>query len=148
LPAFAQPEHREWEVAGFGGGSFLGDHEFSTPVSIIGSPDSRAIGVHYGAGGMAGVRVEQNVANHWAFSLEYTWANQPLTFTNLTPNIQSVSVGHNVHHLSYSTMFLPVKFTHRLRPYGTAGIGTSLFVITGRSRNDFLDVTGFRLRDS
>src|SRR5262245_49632001 len=83
----SSPEHERWEVSWFGGGSFVGKLEFPTP--ILGNGTSQTVGMHYGSGYELGLRVNENLGNFLAADLEYSLANQPLTFNNLSPNIQS-----------------------------------------------------------
>jgi len=150
-PAFAQdpyaPEHRDWEGSGFSGGSFAGDFSFPTPVSGDGQEGSRTVGVHYASGYQVGARITQNLGDFWAASLEYNFANQPLRFTNLSPGIQSLSLSHNVHHVSYNALYLPLTRKRRLRPFATIGAGAALFYIPGRSKEEALAL-GVSLRDS
>lgn len=150
-PAFAQesysPEHREWEASGFLGGSFGGNSQFPTTVSGDSQGSSRTVGMHYASGYQIGMRVTQNLGDFWAAALEYNFANQPLRFTNLSPGIQSLSLSHNVHHVSYNVLYLPLSPKQRFRPYGTMGAGAALFYIPGRSKNEALAL-GLGLRDS
>jgi hypothetical protein len=150
-PAFAQvygsPEYREWEGAGFVGGSFIGNFEFPTPVVGNVQEGSRTIGMNYASGYQIGVRVTQNLGDFGAAYLEYNFANQPLRFTNLTPTIQSLSLSHNVNHFSYGFSYLPLRPSQRFRPYGAMGAGVALFYILGKSRNEALAL-GVPLRDS
>ncbi len=80
----------EFEGSGFAGGSFIGDHQFGN------------VGVHYGSGYQVGARVNENLNDYWNADLEYSLSNQPLRFTNLTPNAPSLTFGQTVHTFSYS----------------------------------------------
>jgi opacity protein-like surface antigen len=150
-PVFAQAsyelEHREWEATPFLGGSFAGKFQFPTPVSGSDQESSRTVGMHYASGYQIGVRITQNLGDFWAANLEYNFANQPLRFTNLSPSIQSLSLGHLVHHFSYNGVYLPFRPQQRFRPYATAGAGVALFYLPARSKNDALAL-GLSLRDS
>src|SRR3954467_13862928 len=73
----------EYEGAGFAGGSFGQDFQFHTSVLGSSVETSRTVGVHYGSGYVVGGRVNQNVNDYWGAALEYSFANQPLQFTNL-----------------------------------------------------------------
>jgi opacity protein-like surface antigen len=140
------PEHRQWEVTGFGGGSFIGGFQF--PTAIIGSPAeaSRTVGMHYASGYQAGIRVSQNFHDFWAAALEYSFANQPLRLTNLSPEVQSLSLSDFIHRLSYNVLYLPAAPERRFRPYGSIGAGAALFFIAGDSKEDAAAV-GVPLRD-
>jgi hypothetical protein len=136
----------EYEGSVFGGGSFAQDFHFQTSVS--GSPleTSRTVGVHYGSGYVAGGRVNQNVNNYWGATLEYSFANQPLTFTNLSPTVQSLSLSQTVHHLLYNVSYIPLGGFERFRPYAQLGAGATLFYLHGSSRDQAL-ASGIYVRD-
>jgi outer membrane protein W len=126
--------YREWEVAGFAGGSFVGNFRFPTPVS--GSSQTQTVGMHYASGYQVGLRITENVRDGIAVDVEYSFANQPLRFTNLTPEIPSLSVGHSVQHLSYNVTYLPLSREKRFRPYVSLGAGAVLYHIAKQSRID------------
>jgi opacity protein-like surface antigen len=150
-PAFAQilqtPEHRDWEFSGFVGRSFGDEFQFDTPVSGDAQQPSRTVGMRYGPGYLLGLRIRENINNLWSADLEYSFANQPLRFTNLSPDIQTLALSHYLHHLSYNVSFMPLPRTKRLRPYASAGIGAALFYVPGHAKNKALD-QGLALRDS
>jgi opacity protein-like surface antigen len=141
------PQYRKWEVTGFGGGSFLGDFQFATPVSGSEEETSRTVGMHYARGYQTGLRIVENVEDFWSVDLEYSYANQPLRFTNISPGVESLSLSHSVHHFTYNVSFLPMSPRKRLRPYAKVGAGPTLFYIPGRSRDD-ARAKGVSLRDS
>jgi len=141
------PEHREWETSGFAGGSFMQSIQRTTRVLGSDKETSRTVGLNYATSYQIGIRVSENLGNYWAANLEYSFANQPLTFTNLSPDIQRLSLSHSVHHFSYNALFLPTTPEHRFRPYATAGAGAALFYITPHSKSDAL-LQGLDLRDS
>src|SRR5206468_901435 len=78
----------------------------------------------------------QNLGNYAAADLEYHFANQPLTFTNLRPDIPSLSVGHSTNHFSYNLSYLPLSRGKRFRPYATMGAGAVLYHISQGSKED------------
>src|SRR5262245_10230114 len=84
---FAQDSHKhefgEWDAAGFAGASVIGDVHFRTPVFNDGLIGFQSVGMHYASGYQVGLRGNQNLGYYWAAELEYSFANQPLTFTNL-----------------------------------------------------------------
>src|SRR5262249_17973380 len=88
----------EFKGSGFAGGSWVGNLDFPKAVSGSAQETSRTVGVRYGSGYVVGARVNQNVNDYWGAALEYSFANQPLQFTNLSPTIQSLSLGQTVHH--------------------------------------------------
>src|SRR5262245_55855518 len=93
--AFAQisssTEHREWEFTGFAGQSVSNDHEFPTQVTGSGLPVFRTVGMNYDSGYQVGARVSENVSEFWGVDLEYSLADQDLTFINVSPQIQHLS---------------------------------------------------------
>ena len=141
------PEFLEWDGGAFGGTSFAGDHQFLTQVSVTSQEGSRNVGVHYASGYQIGARINQNLRDFWAASLEYSFANQPLRFTNLSPSIQSLSLGQSVQHFSYDISYLPLSPRTRFRPYGKFGAGAALFYISSDSKNE-ARALGVNLRDS
>src|SRR6266850_2318075 len=144
---FAQEDH-QYEGGGFVGGSLLaGGFQFPTAVSGSEPGTSRTVGVHYASGYHIGARIGENLGDFWAADLEYSFANQPLRFTNLSPNIQSLSLGHSIHHFSYSVSYLAPVGLDRFRPYGKIGFGGTLFDIHGTSKDEALGL-GVKLRDS
>jgi opacity protein-like surface antigen len=141
------PEHREWEVYGFVGRGSGDNLQFPTAVSGTGQETLRTVGMDYDSGYVFGLRINQNLGDFWGADLEYSFANQPVRFTNLSPGIQSLSLSHYLHHLSYNVSFLPLPLTKRFRPYAGAGIGGALFYIPGHAKHEALE-HGVALRDS
>jgi hypothetical protein len=137
----------EFEASGFAGGSWAGNLHFPTSVSGSALETSRTVGVRYGSGYVVGARVNQNVNDYWGAALEYSFANQPLQFTNLSPTIQSLSLGQTVHHFLYNVSYIPLGGFERFRPYAQAGGGATLFYIHGDSRDEALAL-GVYVRDS
>src|SRR5262249_28409844 len=112
-------EYRQWEFSGFAGASLMsGEDEFVTQVRDNGAAvTTRTVGLRYAKGYQIGMRVGENLGDFWTSDLEYSFANQPLTFTNLSPSIQSLSVGQFIHHWSYSISYSPASRLKRFRPY-------------------------------
>jgi opacity protein-like surface antigen len=142
-------EHRQWEFSGFAGGSFMsGEDEFVTQVRDNGTAlTTRTVGLRYASGYQIGMRVGENLGDFWTADLEYSFANQPLTFTNLSPTIQSLSVGQFVHHWSYSISYSPASRLKRFRPYAKIGTGATLFFLHGENK-ELAFQQGLRLQDT
>jgi hypothetical protein len=138
--------HGEWEVSVFGGGSFLGSGVYKTSVEGSGQSSSRAVGLSYGTGGQLGIRATANQWHHWGAALEYSFSNQPITFTNLSDSIQSLGLGHSIHRISYDVLYYPHDRDHKLRPFVFAGPGISLFYVKG-SGKEAAAARGIRLSD-
>jgi outer membrane protein W len=145
----------QYEVSGFGGASAVEEFQVPTVVSINSQQVIQNVGVHYATGYQIGVRLTENVNDSWDATLEYSYANQPVTFTNLSSNlstdlspvIQSLRLSHSVNHLNYSVSYLALGHSSCFRPYVQAGVGATLFFITESSRNTALAL-GVPLRDS
>ena len=140
-------EHYQWEVSGFGGSASESTMDFATLVRTTAGDTSRTVGMEYESGYQAGVRLTDNFASFWAADLEYSFANQPLRFTNISPTVQDISLTHNIHDLSYSILFLPLSERSRIRPYVKAGLGGTLFYIHGASKRE-AESLGLTLQDS
>ena len=138
LPCRAQSAYRlvhdEWEFSVFGGGSFLGSHEYATPASGPGQPASRAVGLRYGSGYQMGARVTDNHWQHWGATFEYGFSNQPVTFSNLSDSVLSLGLGHSIHRFSYDVNYYFRDRESRWRPYAFAGPGVSLFYVKGPAK--------------
>jgi len=138
----------EWEVTPFGGASFLGhSRNFVTPT--IGVPGGiRTVGMRYGSGYMVGVNCRQNLGDYWAADLQYTFANQPLEFTNISPDLPTLGLSHTISNFSYNGTYHFQSYSHRFLPYVRAGGGASLFFLEGGSERRAEAALGVRLRDS
>jgi opacity protein-like surface antigen len=132
---------------GFGGASWIPKTDFSTSVIGSASESSRAVRLEYASGYQIGGRVSEHLGDFWSVSLEYSFANQPVRFRNLSPEIQSLSLGHSLHHLSYDVSYLPLPPMSRFRPYVKAGAGPALFYLHGSSKDEARQL-GLSLRDS
>ena len=138
--------HGEWEASIFGGGSFLGDGVYGTPVEGSGESSSRAVGLSYSTGAQMGIRITDNHWQHWGTAFEYSFSNQPITFTNLSDSIPSLSLGHAIHRFAYEVLYYPLDRDYRLRPFVFAGPGVSLFYVKD-SGKEAAEVQGIRLSD-
>ena len=136
-----------FEGVGLAGGSFMNDKQFLTQVSGSSEEVVRTVGFHYASGYIVGARVNQNLNDYWNADLEYSFANQPLRITNLSPTIPSLELGQSVHHFSYSVSYIPLGGWERFRPYVRAGAGATLFYLHGDTRDAAL-AQGVQVRDS
>jgi len=139
-------EHKEWEVTVFGGGSFLGSDKYRTAVEGSSETSSRVVGLSYAAGAKIGARVTDNRWCNFGTSVEYSYSNQPLTFTNLSDSIPSLGLGHAIHRFSYNIIYYTHDRSSRLRPFVFGGPGTSLFYIKGGAKDDAA-ARGLQLQD-
>ena len=124
--------YKEWEVAALFGAAFVGDVSSETPVE--GEDGTRLVGLDYSSGFLMGVRLTQNLKQKMGAELDYTYANQPLTFLNLSPTIPQLKVGHRVHSFVYSILYYFGDRNSRVRPFVSLGAGASLFQIDGSSK--------------
>jgi opacity protein-like surface antigen len=103
--------------------------------------------MHYDSAYQVGIRVSQNLENSLIADMEYSFSNQPLRFTNLAPDIPSLSVSHFLHNVNYNVSYSPSTRDSRFRPYVGAGVGAAWFQVAGYSRAEALAL-GVGLRDS
>jgi opacity protein-like surface antigen len=150
MPAIAQdkPEYRDWEASGFTGGGFARDFQFATPVLEAGQQTSRTVGMKYSSSYQVGARLTQYLKDSWAADLEFSFSNLPLTFTNLAPGVQSLSLSQYLYSFSYNVSYHFSPRSRRLRPYATAGSGALLFFLPQSSKVAARASTGLELRDS
>ena len=123
----------EWEASIFAGGSFIGSGTHQTPVE--GQSSTRAVGLRYGTGLQLGGRLTGNQWQHWGTSLEYSFSNQPITFTNLSDSIPSLGLGHAIHRFSYDVLYYFRDRDSRVRPFILGGPGVSLFHVNSSGKN-------------
>src|SRR5262249_15975267 len=127
--------------------SFAGKFDFKTPVNGSPTEMSRTVGMRYVPGYQVGARVHQNLNPYWGVGLEYSFSDQEVRFTNLSPDIPTLPLGHYIHNLSYNVSYLPRTPQKAFRPYVDAGTGFSLFYFPARSSKKARDF-GLNLRDS
>src|SRR5262245_4488927 len=140
---------KDWEVTTFGRGSFGKTFDFRTFLtSTAGVPiATRDVGLHFASGYQVGVNCRENLGDYWAADLQYTFANAPLEFTNLTPTVPSLGMGHSIHTFTYNGMFQAFSYHHRFRPYARAGAGASLFFLNDKSDAEAVLGRAVDLRD-
>jgi opacity protein-like surface antigen len=127
------PHFRKWEINAFGGTSSLRDVEEETPVATT-PPTSRTVGLKFKFGPQLGARVTENLEEHWAATLEFSFSNQPVTFTNLSDTIPKFHAGQGVYRWAYDVLYLFRSRDHRIRPYIFGGPGVTLFHINEDSK--------------
>ena len=140
------PSHRVWEFSVSGGGSFIGDRQSPTPVLGSDQETSRTVGLKYGTGYQLGLRMSENRWDHWGADFDYSYSNQPLTFTNLAPDIPSLGLGHSIHRFVYDVAYYAFDRRERLRPFAFAGAGVSLFDVDGSSKSSAAAL-GIQIKD-
>ncbi len=131
----AGPPENKWEFSIFTGVSFLGDRTFVTPVEGGGTQD---VDLNFDSSYLVGARITENLGDHFGADFEYTLANQPLSFVNLSPAVPVLDLEHKIHKLSYSVLFYPMDRKERVRPFGSIGLGASLFHISSDSQDEAL----------
>ncbi len=144
-----RPNEHKWEVSIFAGSSHRGDGIFITPFSDTAVPPavtSNNVGLSFASGYAIGARVTENLGKYFGAELEYSLSNQPLVFTNLTPDIARVSVDHRVHQITYVVLVYGLPRSSRLRPYGVVGPGVSLYEFFGDNEDDAV-ANGVNLKD-
>ena len=136
VPAMGQATYGrkdKWEFSVFAGSSHRGQDVFPTPFEGGGT---RNVTLRFATGYLAGVRISQNLGEYLGAELDYSLANQPVEFRNLTPTVQVVNLDHRVHNVTYTVLFYGLKRNSRLRPYAAVGPGISLYEPFGDSEKD------------
>jgi len=123
----------KWEFSIFAGSSHRGEDVFETPFEGVGSRD---VTLRFAPGYLVGARISQNLGQYFGAELDYSLANQPVEFRNLTPTLQVVNLDHRVHNVTYTILFYGLNRNSRIRPYGALGPGISLFEIFGESEDN------------
>lgn len=127
--------HRRWEFSAFGGTSIVKDQVFET--SVGGEQQFTVpVGVQYSSSWLAGARLSESMGDFWGAEFEYSYANQPVRFTDLTPGIPTLTLSQGVNTFAYNFIFFFTNPSKRIRPYAIAGIGTSLFHTYGSAKSD------------
>jgi outer membrane protein W len=146
--AFAQTYwahlNKKWEVSFFAGGSSIGDKNASTPIE--GGEGTRIVGLGYASGYLLGLRITENLGQHAGAELQYSFANQPLAFTNLSSTIPRLDLDHSVHSFIYTLAVYLKNRDSRFRPFLAAGGGAAFYVIDGRAKSD-AEGLGVRLKN-
>jgi len=127
--------HRRWEFSAFGGTSIIKDQAFTTPVVGGDQQSSVPVGMQYGSSWLIGARLSESMGDYWGAEFEYSYANQPLRFTNLKPDLPALSLDQGVNTFAYNFIFFFTNPYKRFRPYVIAGAGTSLFHVYGSSKS-------------
>lgn len=129
-------QQKKWEFSFLAGVSSSGDQTSSTPIS--GQELTRNVGLEYASGYLVGFRITENLGEHFGAELEYSFANQPMAFRNLRPNLPRLELDHREHSVVYDVLYYPLPRSSRIRPYALAGIGACFFQIDGDSMDDAL----------
>jgi len=155
-PAFAQqpplqPHEHKWEVSIFAGSSHRGDGVYVTPftgVDAEGNPVNTTanVGLDFAAGYIVGGRVTENLGKYFGAELEYSLANQPTAFINLSESLDRVDVDMRVHQITYSVLVYGLPKESKWRPYGAVGPGVALFEFFGDGEDQAI-AEGLTLKD-
>jgi len=124
-----------WEASFFFGLSTAGNSTFATPLSDGGTKD---VGMEFDSNYLLGARITENLGQHFGAELEYAMAKRPVVLTNLLPTVPRLNLDHKLHQLAYSILVYTADRSHRLRPFGSIGFGTSFFRVSGRSQDEAL----------
>jgi outer membrane protein W len=123
----------KWEFSFFAGSSHRGEDVFATPSEGVGT---RNVTLRFAPGYVAGVRISENLGEHFGAELDYSLANQPVELRNLSPTLQVLNLDHRVHSVAYTVLFYGLKRDSRLRPYAAVGPGISLYETFGESEDN------------
>ena len=123
----------EWEISVFVGASGTDKGTFFTPVAG-GLP--RNVGLEFDLDYAAGARLTQNVGQHFAGELEYVFANQPASLTDLRPGLPVLDFSQKIHKFAYSLLLYATERQSNLRPFVSVGLGASFFGVSGDSKQE------------
>ncbi len=131
--AAAQPfplyKPNRWEVSGFFGyGVLAGRNDFP---SLVDGTSPNTVRLAREAGFLAGLRLSENLGEHFGAEFEYTFADSPVELRNLSPQLRNFVLEQRIHNFSYNGMFYLRDRRSRWRPFGTAGAGVSLYQLSG-----------------
>ena len=133
VPGVSAQTPDKWEVSGFFGFGGAGDDTYVTPVEG-GTPQNVRLDLEQSY--VMGLRITENRGQYFGAELEYSFANQPLSFRGLSPTVPSLALDHSVHKLAYSALFYGKGRQERIRPFGSVGFGTSLFQVRNHSQDE------------
>ena len=125
----------KWEISVLAGISGLGDGTFATPVE---GGTTQDVAQDFETSYVVGVRVTENLGQYFGAELEYSFVNQPVVLLNLSPSVSRLDVDHKVHKFAYSILVYGRDRAKRIRPFGSIGVGTSLFQVTNDSQDEAL----------
>ncbi len=121
----------KWEFSGFFGiNKPTGDDSFLTPVS---DGSTQLVSLDSETGYVVGARITQNLRNFFAAELEYSFANQRAALVNLSPALPRFDLRQKVHTVNYNGLVYLTRRGSKIRPFGTAGVGVSLFQLSGET---------------
>ena len=126
-------QKKKWEFSFLTGFSSSSDQSSATPLS--GDDSTMLVGLDYASGYLLGVRVTENLGEHFGAELEYSFANQPLSFVNLGTNLPRLNLDHREHSIDYNVLYYPFPPSAQLRPYAVVGIGACFYQLDGDSRD-------------
>jgi len=135
---------QKFEAGAFGSLSSMGDYTRATPQVDDSGTTSRDVGLKYSNAAVFGVRITENLGEHWGANLEYSFSNQPLMFSNLGADIPTFKARHSIHRTPYEILYYPLLNYRGARPYVFVGPGVNLFHIHKSSKNAASDL-GMRL---
>ena len=124
------PKGDKWEFSVFFGLSQLGDHGFLTPIE---GGDSKTVNLSYDPGYALGFRVTENLGRKIGAELEYSYAENSLSFSNLSDLVPTLNVNQRIHKIVYSILAYPLGRKGKFQPFGSFGGGTSFFQIVDDS---------------
>lgn len=136
------PAH--WELSWFTGVNFGQEKTASTLVT--GGQTRREVIRDAASGYLVGIRITENRGRRFSAELDYTMANQPFGFVNLSSGIGRLDLEHRVHTAVYSVLYNLLSPRAALRPYVAVGLGASFFEVDGDAK-DAAELEGISLTD-
>ncbi|GAB4229566.1 MAG: hypothetical protein Kow00109_00870 [Acidobacteriota bacterium] len=133
-----------WELSWFTGVNFGQEKTASTPVA--GGETRRDVLRDAASGYLVGIRITENRGRRFSAELDYTMANQPFGFVNLSSGIGRLDLEHRVHTAVYSVLYNLFPPQAALRPYVAVGLGASFYQVDGDAK-DAAEAEGVSLTD-
>ncbi len=130
-----RPTEAKWEFSGFFGFGGAGNDTHVTPVE---EGTTQNVQLDLEQSYVVGLRITENRGQYFGAELEYSFANQPLSFRGLSPTVPFLALDHRVHKFAYSGLFYGRGRQERIRPFGSIGFGTSFFQVRRHSQDEAL----------
>ena len=137
------PSRNTWEFSVFAGLSSQGDGSFITPIEGGGTKN---VSLDSDTGSLFGLRITENLGEHFGAELEYALTDQPSQFTGLQSSISRLDMKQKIHKIAYSMLVYPLKQDQKVRPYGSLGVGASSFQVSADPEAEALQ-QGIDLKD-
>jgi opacity protein-like surface antigen/outer membrane protein OmpA-like peptidoglycan-associated protein len=114
----------KFEIGPYGGGSFFSPGQFTTTTPNPNTP----VGVRFVDGGVFGVRIRENLAEHFGLEQSFTF------FGNNPAQFPGALLGTRLRQFYFNGNLIGYDHESRIRPYFSGGIGVSNFRPTDEAK--------------